>query len=143
MVANKLLEIFEDKALIQKIAQGMQIDSIIVGAGAHCQESAKYFAMLGPRVFDLTGKTSLVELAALLKKCALLVSNDSGPVHLAACVGTPVVAIFRNDSPGKGSRRWGPWGKGGSVIEKKSLLEISVEEVLSKIKEHEAVWNTH
>ncbi|MFA4992774.1 MAG: glycosyltransferase family 9 protein [Candidatus Omnitrophota bacterium] len=85
-------------------------------------------------IIDLINKTSLAELAALLKRCSLLVSGDSGPVHLAACVGTPVVALFRNDLPGKTSQRWGPWGEGHTVIEKRNLLDISVDEVLDKVK---------
>ena len=41
-----------------------------------------------------TGKTSLQELAALLARCDLVISNDSGPVHVAAAVGTPTITIF-------------------------------------------------
>lgn len=41
-----------------------------------------------------TGKTSLPELAALLARCDLVISNDSGPVHVAAAVGTPTITIF-------------------------------------------------
>ena len=85
-------------------------------------------------VIDMVNKTSLVELAALLKRCSLLISCDSGPVHLAVAVGTPVIALFRNDLLGKSSRRWGPWGQGHMVIEKNSLLDITVDEVLTKIK---------
>lgn len=86
-------------------------------------------------IIDLINKTSLAELAALLKRCSLLVSGDSGPVHLAVAVGTPVVVLFRNDLPGKTSRRWGPWGEGHTVIEKGNLGYISVEEAFGKVKE--------
>jgi heptosyltransferase-2 len=41
-----------------------------------------------------TGKTSLKELASLLARCNLVISNDSGPVHVAAAVGTPTITIF-------------------------------------------------
>jgi ADP-heptose:LPS heptosyltransferase len=88
----------------------------------------------GDDIVNLINKTSLVELAALLKRCSLLISCDSGPMHLAAAVGTPVVALFRNDLPGKSAQRWGPVGV-HTVIEKGNLEEISVEEVFSKIKE--------
>jgi ADP-heptose:LPS heptosyltransferase len=64
-----------------------------------------------------------------------LISGDSGPVHLAASVGTNVIALFRNDMQGKGPERWGPWGANNIVIAKKSLLDISVEEVLDKVRE--------
>lgn len=85
-------------------------------------------------LIDLINKTSLVELAALLRRCSLLVSGDSGPVHLAAAVGTPVIALFRNDLPGKTARRWGPWGEGHLVIEKSRLEDISVDEVLESVR---------
>ncbi len=50
-------------------------------------------------VINLAGKTSLRELAAALKICRLLLTNDTGPMHLAAAVGTPVVVPFGSTSP--------------------------------------------
>ena len=70
-----------------------------------------------------------------MKKANLLVSGDSGPVHLAAAVGTPVIALFRNDLPGKTAKRWGPWGEGHLVIEREKLEDITVDEVVNKVKE--------
>jgi len=89
----------------------------------------------GSDIISMINKTSLMDLAVLLKRCALLVSCDSGPMHLAAAVGTPVIALFRNDLPGKTAKRWGPWGEGHAVIEKSRLEDISVEEVLDRVKE--------
>jgi|RhiMetdeSRZDD1v2_1073273.scaffolds.fasta_scaffold83226_3 heptosyltransferase I len=63
---------------------------------------------------NLVGKTSLLQLAALLRRSDLLVTNDSGPMHLAAAVGTPVVAIFGPTDP----RRVGPYGTGHVVLRK-------------------------
>lgn len=54
---------------------------------------------------DLTGETSLKELAALLSMCALLITNDSGPMHMAHAVKTKVIAIFGPTDP----ERCGPW----------------------------------
>ncbi len=51
-------------------------------------------------VVDVTGKLTLGMLGALLKRSALLVSNDSGPVHIAVAVKTPVVSIFGRQKPG-------------------------------------------
>jgi len=48
---------------------------------------------------NLAGRTSLRELCAVLKLCRVLLTNDTGPMHLAAAVGTPVVAIFGSTSP--------------------------------------------
>ncbi len=54
-----------------------------------------------PGVVDLTGGTTLAEAAALLKKARLAVCNDSGLMHLAAAVGTPIISIFGPTHPGE------------------------------------------
>ena len=59
---------------------------------------------------DASGQWSLGQLAAALARCRLLISNDSGPVHIAAAVGTPVVSLFGRNQPGLGPARWGPVG---------------------------------
>jgi heptosyltransferase-2 len=48
---------------------------------------------------NLAGKTNLGELCAGLKLCRTLLTNDSGPMHVAAALGTPVVALFGSTSP--------------------------------------------
>ena len=56
----------------------------------------------GGRVIEFrntAGKTNLRELAGLLASCAVVLTNDTGPMHLAAAVGTPVVAMFGSTSP--------------------------------------------
>lgn len=61
---------------------------------------------------DLSGKTNLKSLASVLAGCDLLVSGDTGPMHLAVAVGTPVVAIFGGTDP----RRHGPYGGRNIVL---------------------------
>jgi heptosyltransferase-2 len=51
------------------------------------------------QLLNLAGQTSLRELMALLKSCRLLLTNDTGPMHLAAALGTPVVVPFGSTSP--------------------------------------------
>jgi heptosyltransferase-2 len=63
---------------------------------------------------DLTGKTNLLQLAALLERCRVLVTNDTGTMHVAAAVGTPVVALFGSTDP----TTTGPWGEGHTVVKK-------------------------
>jgi len=60
---------------------------------------------------NLIGQTTLKELIALLRMARVVVTNDSGPMHLAAAVGTPVVALFGPTDPAK----TGPYG-GGHVV---------------------------
>jgi heptosyltransferase-2 len=55
--------------------------------------------LAGGSVVNLAGKTSLRELMALLKLCRVLLTNDTGPMHVAAALGTPVVVPFGSTSP--------------------------------------------
>jgi heptosyltransferase-3 len=62
--------------------------------------------------FDLSGQLSLKELAALTARARLFVGVDSAPMHIAAAMGAPVVAIFGPS----GDREWGPFGEGHRVV---------------------------
>lgn len=117
--------------LAKKILDELGLRIVIVGRDESKDNSLGKGSQL---VTDLVNKTSLVELAQVLKQCKILVTCDSGPMHLAASVGTPVIALFRNDLAGKTSKRWGPWGNGHIVISKSSLNDISVDEVFNRIK---------
>jgi heptosyltransferase-2 len=70
------------------------------------------------RPLNFAGALSVGELAALLARCALLISNDSGPVHVAAAVGTPVIDIFGRNQRGLSPLRWGPLGEGHVILHK-------------------------
>jgi heptosyltransferase-2 len=59
---------------------------------------------------DLSGRTSISQMASVLKRCSLFISNDSGPVHIASALGVPVISIFGRKQPGLSPRRWGPLG---------------------------------
>ncbi|MFZ2356736.1 MAG: glycosyltransferase family 9 protein, partial [Candidatus Omnitrophota bacterium] len=65
--------------------------------------------MLHPAV-NLGGKTSVSQMASLLKRCSLFISNDSGPVHVGSAVGVPVISIFGRSQKGLSPTRWGPRG---------------------------------
>lgn len=67
---------------------------------------------LSPSVTRLDGRTTLKVLAAVYRLASVVVSTDTGPMHLAAAVGTPVVALFGPTAPW----RTGPYGKGHVVL---------------------------
>jgi heptosyltransferase I len=67
---------------------------------------------LGSSVIRLDGRTSLKVLAAVFRSASMVVSTDTGPMHLAAAVGTPVVALFGPTAPW----RTGPYGEGHVVL---------------------------
>jgi len=62
---------------------------------------------------NLAGKTDLLTLAALLKQACLVITTDTGPMHIAAAVSTPIIALFGPTAPW----RTGPYGQGHRVIQ--------------------------
>ncbi len=70
------------------------------------------------RIFNLTGKTSLLELAAILKKASLVISGDTGPVHVAAAVGTNTASIFGPSD----EKKYAPCGRGKNILIKNAGL---------------------
>ena len=61
-------------------------------------------------VLDLIGRTTLQELPAYLERCTVVVSNDTGPMHIAAAVGRPIVALFGPTTTAMGFAPYGvPW----------------------------------
>lgn len=130
--------------LCDRISAELESRVIFTGSGA-AQMIADIRSRMKSDSINLEGKTSLRELAALYRRVALLVTTDSGPMHLAAAVNTPVVAIFGPTSPA----RTGPYGANHTVVQKgltcvpcflkhcetrNCMNEISVEEVFQVIK---------
>ena len=92
--------------LAQKIAaEGKYI--VLAGGPDDAAKGAKIKELSGTeKVVDLTGKTSLRELAALIKGCQVYISADTGPLHFAAALKKPLVAMY---GPTKADRT-GPYG---------------------------------
>jgi ADP-heptose:LPS heptosyltransferase len=90
----------------------------VVCAGADRISGDKVAGLIGPRCANLSGRTTVAELAAVLKRAKLFISNDSGPVHIACAVGTPVVAVFGRNDAGLSPRRWGPSGARDRALHK-------------------------
>jgi ADP-heptose:LPS heptosyltransferase len=65
-----------------------------MGGQAERPSLGEMASAIGDGALDLSGTTDLERLAALLTLCDVVIANDSGPMHLAAALGTPVVAIF-------------------------------------------------
>jgi ADP-heptose:LPS heptosyltransferase len=70
---------------------------VIVGA-AQDAPLASVIQAAAPSAIDLTGRTNLRELAAIAARASLAVGNDTGPMHLAAALGTPCITLFSADS---------------------------------------------
>ena len=80
-----------------------------VGMGKELQELIK------TPIINLIGKTTILQLGALIERCNLFLTCDSGPMHIAAAVGTPTIALFGPTNP----LRHRPYGEGHHVVEKK------------------------
>jgi len=88
----------------------------IFGGDADVHVAGRIAAAIGPdRAQSLAGKTSLRELCAAMKACSVVLTNDTGPMHLAAAVGTPVVVPFGSTSPELTGPGW-PAGHGHELI---------------------------
>lgn len=101
------------------------IPCVVVGTAADA-DAVTEIKIVEPNVIDLCGKTSLFELAGVLRHARGVVGNDTGPVHLAAAVGTPTLALFS----GKSKPVWSkPPGKIVSWRQCEPLSELSSKEV--------------
>ena len=91
--------------------EGYGLVVLIGGPGDRVEVAAVKGQMKTPAI-DLTGATTVGLLPALLSKASLLITNDSGPMHIAAAVGAPIVALFGPTS----ALLTGPYGAGHSVL---------------------------
>jgi predicted lipopolysaccharide heptosyltransferase III len=106
---------------------------LIWGPGERQQADQIAALMKTPAV--LAPATNLKQLAALLERCGLMVTNDSGPMHIAAAVGTPVVAMFGPTNP----KCQGPYGSMHEVVVKAGLWCLGCNGVTCKIGTNECM----
>lgn len=85
---------------------------VLLGAPSEREAADAVSRMTAQPPSSLVGQTGIGLLPALLRKAEVLVTNDSGPMHVAAAVGTPVVAMFGPTSPA----RTGPYGASHQVL---------------------------
>ncbi len=90
-------EKFTDVA--NRLTTQFDADVILFGTPAESSVSSAISAGLHRPPIDLTGKTAIADLPALLSQCHLFIGNDSGAMHVAAAVGLPVVAVFGPTDP--------------------------------------------
>jgi len=129
---EKEIEVDRFRDICARLSRETTYKIVLIGGPEEALRSGELCR--GLPVIDLTGKTTLLEVAGLLKRSRLLVTVDSGPMHLAAVLGKPVVAIFRKSPPAVRAKRWGPVGDTHIIIENDSIENIKVDEVLDGIK---------
>ncbi|MFA6172990.1 MAG: lipopolysaccharide heptosyltransferase II [Kiritimatiellales bacterium] len=99
--------------LAKKLRAELGAQILLGGGPDDAAACAAIAAEAGPDVISLAGRTTIPEWAALLKMSDCVVSNDSGGMHLATAVGTPVAAIFGFTDP----KKTGPLGR-NAVVQK-------------------------
>ena len=87
---------------------------VLTGSSSELELGNELQKLIKPRVINLIGKTTILQLGALIERCALYLTCDSGPMHIAAAVDTPAIALFGPTNP----LRHRPYGEGHHVIEK-------------------------
>jgi heptosyltransferase-2 len=95
-----------------RLAKDKGMAVVIFGAPNETGLCSEIARDIGDLAIDIAGRTSLPSLAAALKACDLVVCNDSGGMHLAAAVGTPVLALYGLTDPS----RTGPLGTRRRII---------------------------
>jgi len=149
--ASNLLKLWQKEnfvELINRLQDEFKYRVILFGGKADIPFSDTIISSTKTEPANAVGKTELRQLAAIAKRCAVFVSGDSGPIHIATAVGTPVVALFGPSDPNK----TGPYTEKKVVIWKKPecspcsyfgqcdfdkicMEQITVNEVLNAIKD--------
>jgi 3-deoxy-D-manno-octulosonic-acid transferase/heptosyltransferase-1 len=144
--ATKLWETEKFAALVGRLQKELSCHIVFTGSRQDRDQIDAIMEGMVEKPINLAGQTSLKELAYLYSKCQLLVTTDTGPMHIAAAMGCPVVALFGPTAPW----RTGPYGKGHTVIREEiecspcfnktcdhvsCMRNITVDKVYEKVEE--------
>lgn len=144
-------------ALGKRLAAELGARIVLIGSPDESAAVRPVAQAIGPAAVDLSGKSNLAQLLGLLTDLDLLVTNDSGPLHLAVATGTPTVSFFGPETP----ILYGPRGSEHEVLylglpcspcltfsnlkrtdcdHFSCLRQIEVEQALAAVVKH---WNRH
>lgn len=136
-----------------RLIGALNADVLIFGSAAERPLAEKIASAMKHTPAIVAGETSLRQLLALMAQCRLMVANDSGPMHLAAALGIPLVAIFgstdeRTTGPlasrvriVKRNVECSPCGRRECPIDFRCMKELTVEEVYRATLELVKRWN--
>lgn len=94
------------------LASLLPLKSVVIGGSGDRGRAEEIVRLSGGRAFSVAGETSLPELVELMRTARCVVTNDSGPMHIAAALDIPVMAIFGPTSPA----RTGPYGQRHAIL---------------------------
>lgn len=128
-----------------KLASKLSLKTVIAGGKSEIEAADTIVSLSQGKSLSLAGKTGLKELVEVIRHAQFVVSNDSGPMHIAAALDIPVFAIFGPTD----ATRTGPYGKGHTIIREdvtcapcfkktctdmKCMNDLSLEKVYKIIK---------
>ncbi len=104
-------------ALSDMLTEKLSAQVVVIGGKEDKLTAEDIISKTRTKPLSIAGKTSLLQLGAVLEKCDLLVSGDTGPMHICTAVGTSVVALFGATDP----QRTGPTGSGHTVLQARNV----------------------
>lgn len=131
--------------LADLIKTKLNLEVVFTGSKKESEAIEEIISHMSTKVINLCGETTLIELAHLYRKALMVITTDSGPMHLAAAVNTPVIALFGPTDP----QRTGPYGRIHTIIRtdlpcspcllkkcstKECMQKITPEQVLEAIE---------
>jgi heptosyltransferase-3 len=146
-----LFKCWKDKYMAEVIRRLIDNGSKVIVTSSpekHELEKAQYIISLvdsHQSLIDMTGKTTIKQLAAIADASDIFIGVDSAPMHIAAAVGTPVIAVF-----GAGVKSWRPWCERHIVLFKEAvsrkgikrkeyikenLLQITPDDVMKEVQQ--------
>ena len=100
--------------LADRLMKHADIEIVLLGSEKEKDIGSKFQGQAGFPVIDLIGKTGLADLPAIIKQCDLIISNDTGPIHIAAAVGTKVLGLYFSTAC---FSETAPYGEGNVIIQ--------------------------
>lgn len=112
--------------LIERLYHEDRKQTVLIGGNEGGPIADEIQSLVAVPYFDLIGQTSIAQMASLLRRCCLLVSNDSGPVHVGAAAGAAVISLFLRNQPGLNPERWRPVGPQTAYLVNPSGAQITL-----------------
>ena len=100
--------------ILKELKTNQNLYIILVGTQSVAPLAEELSSLMPEKIISYAGKTSLRELMALISLADCLLTNDSGPMHIAAALKKPLIALFGSTNP----LRTGPWHWGSVLYEK-------------------------
>lgn len=129
-----------------KLVSMLDIKTVIVGSASDAEIAEGIEFCSGGKALSMAGKTDIKELISIIRSARYVITNDSGPMHIAAALNIPVIALFGPTNP----VRTGPYGKNNIIVKsdiecapcyKKNCKRVKCMDNISVEKVYEAVMS--